>query len=90
MRHNLCVPYEEKEVVKKQFKIRWDGEKKVWHYIGNDELPEGLKKYKLMVIDVSYDDKDMMKKKFKSMRFDKELKTWTCSLEDYNKIYKGK
>lgn len=88
MRHNLCIPFERKDEIKKDFKIRWDAIKKVWYY--EEDLPEELKKYELMIIDISYDDKDMMKKKFKSMRFDRELKSWTCSMEDYNKIYKGK
>ena len=82
MRFNLLVPFEKKEDVKKEFKIKWDMDNKIWYYIGN-ELPEALEKYREMVVDVPYEDKDLFKKRFKSMRWNKDDKIWTMSKEEF-------
>ena len=85
-RHDLCIPYSEKDELKKSHKIRFDPEKKIWYILCNKELPDGLKKYKKMYVEVDYDDKDIMKKKYKSLRFDFDEKSWYCSLEDFEKM----
>lgn len=82
MRYNLLVPFDKKEDLKTEFKIKWDAEKKIWYYMGN-QLPEGLEKYEEMVVDVSYDDKDLFKKRFKTMRWNKDNKVWTMSKEEF-------
>jgi hypothetical protein len=61
----LLVPYEKKDELKKLYKIKWDAETKLW-YVG--EMVEGLKPYAIMKIQVEYDDKDLCKSKYKSMR----------------------
>lgn len=82
MRYNLLIPFDKKDEVKKDFKIRWDTDKKIWYYIGN-ELPKGLDKYEEMVVDVRYEDKDLFKKRFKTMRWNNLDKIWTMSREEY-------
>ena len=82
MRYNLLIPFDKKDEVKKDFKIRWDTDKKIWYYIGN-ELPIGLDKYEEMVVDVRYEDKDLFKKRFKTMRWNNHDKIWTMSREEY-------
>jgi hypothetical protein len=49
-------------------------------------MVEGLEPYKIMKIQVEYDDKDLLKSKYKSMRWQTLEKTWTCSFEDYEKF----
>lgn len=81
-RTNLLIPFDKKEEVKKQFNIRWDMDKKLWYFMGN-ELPESLEKYQEMIVDVKYEDKDLFKKRFKTMRWNKDDKIWTMSREEY-------
>lgn len=87
-RCDLCIPFAEKDEVKKNHKIRYDPEKKLWYILCNAELPEDLKKYKKVYVDVAYDDKDIMKKKYQSLKFDFDEKSWYCSLEDFMKMGK--
>jgi hypothetical protein len=88
MRYNLLIPFDKKDEVKKSFGIKWDNDKKTWYYICNGELPEGLDKYTEMVVDVRYEDKDLFKKRFKTMRWNNIDKYWTMSKEEYDIVYK--
>ena len=83
----LLVPYEKKDELKQLYNIKWDAKSKLW-YIG--EMVEGLESYKIMKIQVEYDDKDLLKSKYKSMRWQTIDKTWTCSYEDYIEFIKKK
>ena len=83
MRHNLLIPFEEKEEVKKKFGIKWDNDNKVWYYVCNGDLPEGLDMYREMIVDVKYEDKDLFKKRFKTMRWNKVDKIWTMSKKEF-------
>ena len=85
-RQELCIPYIEKDEIKKLHQIKFDPEKKIWYILCNSDLPEDLKKYKKMFVDVDYDDKIIMKKKYRSLRFDFVEKSWYCSLEDFMKM----
>jgi hypothetical protein len=85
-RYNLCIPYALKDELKNSHKLKFDMDKKIWYILSNDDLPEDLKKYKQMFVDIDYDDKDIMKKKYKSLRFDFLEKSWYCSLEDFLKM----
>lgn len=76
----LLIPYEKKDELKKLYKIKWDAKTKLW-YIG--EMVEGLRPYAIMKIQVGYDDKDLCKSKYKSMRWNTMDKTWICSYDDY-------
>lgn len=75
-----------KDELKKTYKIKWDADKKLWYYEG-EKIIDGLKKYTIKKIDIDYDDKDEYKLNYKSLKWDAKIKTWLCSLEDYNKIY---
>ncbi len=68
-RYNLCIPYSEKDEVKKNHKIRFDPVKKLWFILSNEPLPEDLNKYKQTYVDIAYEDKDLMKTRFKSLRY---------------------
>jgi hypothetical protein len=46
-------------------------------------MVEGLRPYAIMKIQVGYDDKDLCKSKYKSMRWNTMDKTWICSYDDY-------
>ena len=81
---NLSIPFEKKDELK-QFKIRWNNEKKTWYFDGA-ELPEELKKYVSKYVIVSYDDKDDYKLVYKSMSFDTDKKMWKMSVEDFEKF----
>jgi hypothetical protein len=83
-RFDLCIPYSEKDEVKKTHKIRFDPEKKIW-FIICDELHDDLKKYEKVYVDISYEDKDIYKKKCKSLGFDFKLKSWYISMEEFMK-----
>ena len=88
-RYNLCIPYSEKDELKKNHKIMFDNDKKLWYIMSNsDTIPEDLKKYKQMYVDVAYEDKDIMKKRYKSLKFDFDEKSWYCSLEDFQSMGK--
>ncbi len=72
----------EKDKVKENHKIRFDSVNKIW-FIVSDELHEN--KYKKVYVDISYEDKDIYKKKCKSLGFDFKLKSWYCSMEEFMK-----
>ncbi len=61
----------------KLYKVKWDANTKLW-YIG--EMVEGLRPYAIMKIQVDYDDKDLCKSKYKSMR--KGEKILSLRMED--------
>ena len=81
----LLVPYDKKDELKKLYNIKWDNDKKLWY---TNEMIEGLKPYTIIKIQVEYDDKDLCKSKFKSMRWRTIDKTWICSCEDYMEFIK--
>ena len=85
-RQDLCIPFNQKDQLKEQYKLRFDLDKKLWYTLCNDDLPEDLKKYKKMYVDIDYEDKDIMKAKYKSLRFDFLEKSWFCSMEDFLKM----
>ena len=87
-RTNLIIPYSLKDELK-QYKPRWDVECKTWYYEG-DNIPEELEKYVEKVVDIPYKDKDVYKKLYSSMKFDRARKTWLVSTEDYEKIISKK
>lgn len=76
----LLIPFEEKDQLKKLHKIRWDTNKKLWFC---DELNDDLKQYQIKKIVIPYESKDIVKAKYKNIRFEKETKTWLISLKDY-------
>jgi transposase len=82
----LLIPFDKKDELKKLHKIRWDTEKKLWFI---DEMVEGLKPYSIKKIVIPYESKDIVKEKYKNIRFEKETKSWLISLKDYND-YLGK
>jgi len=69
--------------LKKTYKIKWDAKQKLWYA---NKMEEGLNKYKIVPMDISYDDKDFFKTKLKSMKWDAIKKTWFCSFEDSMKL----
>lgn len=79
----LLVPYEKKNELKELYIIKWDAKSKLWFI---DEMIDELKPYTIMKIQVEYDDKDIFKSRYKSMRWHTTDKTWTCSYEDYEKF----
>ena len=81
----LLVPFDKKDELKKLYDIKWDAERKLW-YIG--EIVEELKPYTIMKIQVDYEDKELCKSKYKSMRWHTIDKIWTCSYEDYMEFIK--
>lgn len=76
----LLIPFEKKDELKKLHKIKWDADLKLWYV---PEYNENLKSYTIKEIQVDYEDKDIMKSKYKSMRWNKADKFWTCSYDDY-------
>ena len=87
-RYNLAVSYFLKDKLREKFKISWDGLRKNWYFETDGELPEGLLKYQETEVDISYKDRNEYKAQFNSLRFDRDLKSWVCSLEDFEKIQK--
>jgi hypothetical protein len=79
--YNLIVPYEDKDIVKK-LGAKWDFLNKIWYFIG--DLPEEIEKYKSYPVHIEYDDKDLYKSKYKSLRWCK--KNWLCNETDYKAI----
>ena len=74
-----------KDELKRLYNIKWDAKTKLW-YVG--EMVEGLKPYTIMKIQVEYDDKDIFKSRYKSMKWRTMDKTWTCSYDDYMRYLK--
>ena len=83
----LLIPFELKDEIRKEFKIKWDSDKKIWKYIG--ELPEGLVKYQMKYLDIPYEVKDEWKAKLKSMKWVATEKCWAVNFDDY-KLYMEK
>jgi hypothetical protein len=76
----LLIPFDKKDELKKLHKIRWDAEKKLW-YSNKDN--EDLKQYQIKKIVIPYESKDIMKERYKDIRFEKETKSWLISPNDY-------
>lgn len=83
----LLVPFEDKDIVKKHG-AKWDSLNKNWYFVSDLEngLPEELKKYKSYPVHVEYEDKDIFKSKYKSLRWNPTKKNWLCNEFDYNAI----
>lgn len=81
----LLVPYEKKDELKKLYNIKWDAQRKLWYI---NEIIDELKPYIIMKIQVDYEDKDLCKSKYKSMRWSTSDKTWICSYDDYMEFIK--
>lgn len=77
----LLIPFDKKDELKVKYKIKWDVEKKMWYI--EDDIPEELNIYTIKKIKLDYADKDILKKRFNSMRWEPIEKIWICSLEDY-------
>lgn len=84
---NLLIPFEKKDELKKQYSIKWNNEKKTWYYNG-DKLPDELNKYTEKIVNIPYEDKDEYKKKYSSMKYNRNIKSWIMSLEDYENLTK--
>ena len=86
-KYTLLVPFEDKDIVKKHG-AKWDSLNKNWYFVSNLEngLPEELKKYKSYPVHVEYEDKDIFKSKYKSLRWNPVKKNWLCNEFDYNAI----
>jgi hypothetical protein len=82
-KYNLLVPFEDKDKVK-SLGAKWDSLNKIWYFIG--DLPEELKKYKGYAVHVEYEDKDIFKSKYKSLRWNPTKKNWLCNEIDYRHI----
>lgn len=80
----LLIPFELKEELKKNEKISWDSNRKLWFC---NQLTDGLRKYELFMVDISFDDKDKLKTELKSMRWVSNEKIWAINREDYVKLY---
>jgi hypothetical protein len=82
-KHTLLVPFEDKDNAK-IMGCKWDSLNKNWYFIG--DLPEELKKYKSYPVHIEYDDKDILKSKYKSLRWNPTKKNWLCNETDYRAI----
>ena len=78
----LLVPFNLKDELKKEG-IKWDANKKLWYSL---EITETLKPYVLFFVDVEYDEKDEMKEKYKSLKWNGTLKSWLVNGEDFEKM----
>ena len=47
-------------------------------------MNDDLKQYQIKKIVIPYESKDIVKAKYKNIRFEKETKSWLISLKDYN------
>jgi hypothetical protein len=87
-KQDLVIPFSMKDILKKNHPIKFDLNRKIWYIFCNDDLPEDLKKYKRMNVEIDYNDKEIMKKRFDSLRYDFNQQSWFCSLEDFEKMGK--
>ena len=78
----LLVPFDLKDELKKEG-IKWDAEKKLWFCL---KITETLKPYVASFVDVEYDEKDEMKAKYKSLRWNGAFKSWLVIGEDFEKM----
>jgi|APGre2960657373_1045057.scaffolds.fasta_scaffold09508_3 hypothetical protein len=82
-KYTLLVPFDDKDIVKK-LGAKWDSVNKNWYFMG--DLPEELQKYKSYPVFIEYDDKDLFKTKYKSLRWNPTKKNWLCNETDYRAI----
>lgn len=82
-KYTLLVPFDDKDIVKK-LGAKWDSLNKNWYFIG--DLPEELHKYKSYPVHIEYEDKDIFKTKYKSLRWSPIKKNWLCNETDYKAI----
>lgn len=83
----LIIPFEKKDEFKKDFKIKWDADKKLWYYEGA-KINDALHPYTIKKVYIEYDQKDVYRKKFKSLKWDGINKIWLCSNDDYENMGK--
>ena len=82
-RINLAIPFNKKDEIKKNYKIKWDKDERTWYY-EDDKLPKELQKYIETIIKITYDEREKLKSKCPSARFSGSRKTWVVSKEDYD------
>ena len=81
----LLVPFDLKDELKKTEKILWDTKKRLWYCL---KITETLKPYVAFFVDVEYDEKDEMKEKYKSLRWNRTFKSSLVVEEDFEKMKK--
>ena len=86
-KYTLIVPFEDKDIVK-SLGAKWDSLNKNWYFVGDLQtpIPEELKKYKSYPVHIEYEDKDIFKTKYKSLRWSPIKKNWLCNETDYKAI----
>jgi len=80
----ILAPFDLKDELKKEG-IKWDAEKKLWYSL---EITEKLKPFVAFFVDVKYDEKDEMKEKYKSLKWNPSFKSWLVLKEDFEKMKK--
>jgi Domain of unknown function (DUF5710) len=76
----LCVSFADKEQAKK-LGAKWDGDVKRWYC---EKMTTELDIYKPVEVSIKYEDKDIYKKKFPSLYWDRTIKEWYMSKDDYS------
>ena len=98
MNEYLLIPFDKKDEIKKDHPIKWDVAKKLWYFDtitpyyskGNggprNGLPQDLEQYRIHSLSteqVPYDEKDFVKKEFKSMVWNPLNSCWNMNEKDY-------
>jgi hypothetical protein len=98
MNEYLLIPFDKKDEIKKDHPIKWDVAKKLWYFDTitpyyskeNTEprngLPQELERYRIHSLSteqVPYDEKDFVKKEFKSLVWNPLTTSWSMSEKDY-------
>lgn len=86
MKYYLAVAYEEKDELKKVFSIKFDGDLKAWYYETDTPLPKDLEAHVETPVDIPYDDKDLLKTRYNTLRWKPSEKTWVCSAKHAERI----
>jgi hypothetical protein len=59
--YNLLIPFEKKDLLKTQYKLKWDNEIKMWHTTSQSTYGK-LLDYHVIDLEVTYENKDIAKK----------------------------
>ena len=80
----ILIPFELKDEIKKTSNIVWNAEEKSWYC--NKITPE-LEDYEIIPVAFDYkNDREVMRKNFKSLRYNPKSKLWEMNKKDFKEF----
>ena len=85
----VLFPYNENKDFKEKYGVKYDGDGKYWFYPSlknGEDVPEGLKEYVRIELNIDKNDATNIKNKCKSLKYDKITSKYYCNNKDYDEL----